>query len=48
MTRALISRIAAAAGIVVLAGACTLSDQDPPPLTGPSELAQSIVDCGLA
>jgi chitodextrinase len=43
MTRAPISRIAAAAGIVVLAGACTLSDQDPPPLTGPSELAQSIV-----
>ena len=43
MTRAPISRIAAAAGIVVLAGGCTLSDQDPPPLTGPSELAQSIV-----
>ncbi len=43
MTRAPISRIAAAAGIVVLAGACTLSDQDPPPLTGPSEFAQSIV-----
>ena len=43
MTRAHISRIAAAAGIVVLAGACTLSDQDPPPLTGPSEFAQSIV-----
>ena len=43
MTRAAISRIAAAAGIVVLAGACTLSDQDPPPLTGPSEFAQSIV-----
>lgn len=43
MTRAPISRIAAAAGIVVLAGACTLSDQDPPPLTGPSEFAESIV-----
>jgi PKD repeat protein len=43
MTRALISRLAAAAGIVVLAGACTLQDQDPPPLTGPSEFAQSIV-----
>jgi PKD repeat protein len=43
MTRALISRLAAAAGIVGLAGACTLQDQDPPPLTGPSEFAQSIV-----
>jgi chitodextrinase len=43
MTRALISRIAAAAGIVIFAGACTMKDQDPPPLTGPSELAQSIV-----
>ncbi len=43
MTRALNSRIAAAAGILALASACTLSDQDPPPLTGPSEFAQSIV-----
>ena len=42
MTRALISRIAAAAGVLALASACTLSDQDPPPLTGPSEFAQSV------
>ena len=43
MTRVLISRIAAAAGVLAFASACTMKDQDPPPLTGPSEFAQSVV-----
>jgi PKD repeat protein len=39
---ALISRLATAAGVLALASACTMKNQDAPPLTGPSEFAQSI------
>jgi PKD repeat protein len=39
---ALISRMATAAGVLALASACTMKNQDAPPLTGPSELSQSI------
>ena len=39
---ALISRMATAAGILALASACTMKDQDAPPLAGPSEFSQSI------
>jgi PKD repeat protein len=39
---ALISRLATAAGILALASACTMKNQDAPPLTGPSEFSQSI------
>ena len=42
MTRVLISRMATVAGVLALASACTMKDQEPPPLTGPSELGQSI------
>ena len=34
--------MATAAGILALTGACTMKNQDAPPLTGPSEFAQSI------
>src|SRR5262245_30341212 len=40
MTRAL--RLFATAGALALVGACTMKSQEAPPLTGPSELAQSI------
>ena len=39
---ALISRLATAAGVLALASACTMKNQDAPPLTGPSEFSQSI------
>jgi hypothetical protein len=39
---ALISRLATAAGVLALASACTMKNQDAPPLAGPSELSQSI------
>ena len=42
MTRVLISRVATVAGVLALASACTMTDQEPPPLSGPSELGQSI------
>ena len=42
MTRALIGRMSKVAAVVVLTGACTMKDQDAPPLTGPSGPAQSI------
>ena len=42
MTRVLISRMATVAGVLALASACTMKDQEPPALTGPSELGQSI------
>jgi PKD repeat protein len=34
--------MATVAGVLTLASACTMQDQDAPPLTGPSEFAQSI------
>ena len=34
--------MATVAGVLALASACTMKDQDAPPLTGPSEFAQSI------
>ena len=43
MTRVLISRMATVAGVLALASACTMKDQEAPPLTGPSEFGQSIV-----
>jgi PKD repeat protein len=42
MTRALI-RPVTLAGILALAGACTMKSQDPPPFSGPSELDLSIL-----
>ena len=39
---ALITRLATAAGVLALASACTMKDQEAPPLTGPSEFSQSI------
>jgi PKD repeat protein len=42
MTRVLISRMATAAGVLALASACTMKSQEAPPLTGPSELGQSV------
>ena len=42
MTRVLISRVATVAGVLAIASACTMESQDAPPLTGPSELGQSI------
>ena len=43
MTRVLISRMATVAGVLALASACTMTDQEAPPLTGPSEFGQSII-----
>src|SRR6188508_2153203 len=42
MTRAGIVRMGLVAGALAVAGACTMNNQEAPPLTGPSELAQSI------
>jgi chitodextrinase len=39
---ALTARLATAAGVLALASACTMKNQDAPPLTGPSEFSQSI------
>jgi hypothetical protein len=43
MTRATIGSLVTAVSIVALASACTMKSQEAPPLTGPSELDQSIV-----
>jgi PKD repeat protein len=43
MTRATIGSLVTAASLIALASACTMKNQDAPPLTGPSELDQSIV-----
>jgi PKD repeat protein len=42
MTRALIRSLATAAGLLTLASGCTMKSQEAPPLSGPSELAQSV------
>jgi PKD repeat protein len=39
---ALTVRLVTAAGVMALASACTMKDQEAPPLTGPSEFSQSI------
>jgi PKD repeat protein len=42
MKRPFISRLAVATGVLAIVSACTMHDQDAPPLTGPSEFAQSV------
>jgi chitodextrinase len=43
MTRATLGLLVTAASVIALASACTMKSQEAPPLTGPSELDQSIV-----
>ena len=42
MKRSFIPRLAVATGLMALVSACTMHDQDAPPLTGPSEFALSV------
>ena len=42
MKRSFIPRLAVATGLLALVSACTMHDQDAPPLTGPSEFALSV------